>query len=299
MEELHYPVMYKEVIETLSLKNRKVIVDCTIGVGSHALKFFEAMDKDALLIGIDKDEGSLKIAQSRLKKYSCRLKLFKEDFRNLDLVLKSLNIEKVDIFFFDLGISRFQLSDCQRGFSFLKESPLDMRMDRDSFFCAYDVVNCLSEYELNAIFKKFGEERFSRRIAHRIVEQRRDAPIATTTQLSNLVLKSYPARFYSFRIHPATRIFQALRIVVNRELESLGIGIKKAVDCLSHGGRIGAIAFHSLEDRIVKHTLRDFSSQRIVNIVNKKPIMASTQELGENISSRSAKLRVAEKILIN
>ena len=287
--------MYKKAVENLSLQSRKIVVDCTIGIGGHALELFKAMDKDALLIGIDKDESSLKIAQSSLKKYSSRLKLFKEDFRNLDLVLDGLNIKTADAFFFDLGISRFQLADDQRGFSFVREGPLDMRLDRSSFLWAYDFINYLSEYELGSIFKKFGEERFSRRIAHLIVEERRDASISTTTQLGDLVLRAVPKRFWYYRIHPATRIFQALRIVVNRELESLTIGIKKAVNYLSDGGRIGIIAFHSLEDRIVKHTLRDFSLKGIVKIVNKKPFMASAQELEENISSRSAKLRVAEK----
>jgi len=296
MKIVHYPVMYKEVIKELSLKNKRIIVDCTVGVGSHALKLFEAMDRNSVLIGIDKDNDSLRVARVRLKKYESRFELFKEDFRNLDLVLGNLGIEKADIFFFDLGISSFQLSDSQRGFSFSKDGPLDMRMDKRSFLCAYDIVNYLSEYELNAIFKKFGEERFSRRIAHLVVEKRRCEPISTTSQLKDVVLEAVPRRHYSFR-HPATKIFQALRIVVNRELESLGMGIKKAVEHLSCKGRIGVIAFHSLEDRIVKHTFRDLSLRGVIKLVNKKPFIPKTEELKENISSRSAKLRVAEKII--
>ena len=169
-------------------------------------------------------------------------------------------------------------------------------MDKMSFLCAYDIVNYLSEYELNAIFKKFGEERFSRRIARLVVEKRRQEPISTTSQLKDVVLEAVPRRHYSFR-HPATRIFQALRIVVNRELESLEMGIKKAIEHLSYGGRIGVITFHSLEDRIVKHTFRDLSLKGVVKLVNKKPFVPGTEELKENISSRSAKLRVAEKII--
>jgi len=296
MKTVHYPVMYREAIEELSLRNKKIIVDCTIGVASHALKFFEAMDKDSILIGIDKDDESLRVARMRLKKYESRFELFKDDFRNLDLILNNLGIREADIFFFDLGISTFQLSDSQRGFSFSKDGPLDMRMDKMSFLCAYDIVNYLSEYELNAIFKKFGEERFSRRIAHLVVEKRRQEPISTTSQLKDVVLEAVPRRHYSFR-HPATRIFQALRIVVNRELESLEMGIKKAIEHLSCGGRIGVVTFHSLEDRIVKHTFRDLSLKGVVKLVNKKPFTPKTEELKENISSRSAKLRVAEKII--
>ena len=296
MKVVHYPVMYREVVKELSLKNKKVVVDCTIGVGSHALKFLEAMDKDSVLIGIDKDGDSLEIARMKLKRYEPRFKLFKEDFRKLDFVLDNLGIEKADVFFFDLGISSFQLSDSQRGFSFLKDGPLDMRMDRKSFLCAYDIVNYLSEYELNAIFKKFGEERFSRRIAHLVVEKRRGEPISTTSQLKDVVLEAIPKKHHSFR-HPATRIFQALRIVVNRELESLEIGIKKAVDRLSYGGRIAVITFHSLEDRIVKHTFRDLSLKGDIKLVNKKPFIPKTEELEENAPSRSAKLRVAEKAI--
>ncbi len=296
MKRLHYPVMYREVIEMLNLKGRKVIVDCTIGVGSHALKFFEHADSDAFLVGIDKDEDSLRVASMRLKNYSSRLKLFKEDFRNLDCILDTLDIKRADIFFFDLGISTFQLSDAQRGFSFSKDGPLDMRMDKNSFVSAYDLVNYLSEYELNAIFKKFGEERFSRRIAHLLVEKRKIKPIYTTSQLKSVVLDAIPKRHFHFRIHPATRVFQALRIAVNRELESLEVGIRKAIERLSKGGRIGVITFHSLEDRITKHSFREFATKGIVKLVTKKPIVPSYGEVKENSASRSAKLRVAEKI---
>lgn len=297
MKDIHYPVMYKEVIESLSLKNKKIVVDCTIGVGSHALKFLEAMDKDSFLIGIDKDEDSLRVAQIRLKNYEGRFKLFKEDFRNLDIVLDNLGIYSADIFFFDLGISSYQLSDSQRGFSFLKEGPLDMRMDRNAFFCAYDLVNHLSETELTMIFKKFGEERFSRRIAHWVIERRRQNPITTTTQLSSLVLEAVPKKIQRFKTHPATRIFQALRIAVNRELDSLEVGLQKAIHYASCGARIGVVSFHSLEDRIVKYTFRDFAHQGKVRIVTKKPLGPSYQELKVNASSRSAKLRIAEKLV--
>ena len=296
METLHYPVMYKEVIEGLSLENRKVVVDCTIGVASHSLKLLEVMDKNALLIGIDKDGNSLGIASRRLKNYDGRFKLFEEDFRNLDLVLDSLTIDKADVFFFDLGISSFQLSDSQRGFSFLNDGPLDMRMDMNSFVSAGDLINNLSESELNVIFKKFGEERFSRRIAHRVVEKRKSLPITTTVQLSALVLRAIPSSAGRFKIHPATRVFQALRIAVNRELDSLEVGLKKAIGRLSPGGRIAVLAFHSLEDRIVKHTFRGFAALNQIKIITKKPLIPCGYEVSENVASRSAKLRIAEKV---
>ena len=171
-----------------------------------------------------------------------------------------------------------------------------MRMDKSSFFCAYDLINHLSETELSMIFRKFGEERFSKIIAHRVVQRRRRSPITTTTQLSSLVFDAIPDKINTFKIHPATRIFQALRIAVNRELDSLEVGLKKAIEHTSIGGRVAAISFHSLEDRIIKHTFRDCAHRGLVRIVTKKPILPGQLEAKENISSRSAKLRVVERI---
>jgi len=297
MEEeiYHYPVMYREVIEWLEIKNKKIIVDCTIGVGSCALKFFEIMPKNSLLIGIDKDGDSLEVCRQRLKEFEDRLILIKDDFSNLDKILKRLEIDKIDAIFFDLGLSTYQLSRAERGFSFLKEGLLDMRMDRDSFLCAYDLVNNLSERELTKIFKKYGEEYYARRVAHLITEKRKKYPLSTTFQLVEIVNQAIPYRRRQ-RIHPATKIFQALRIVVNRELECLQEALPKAISFLKKGARLGVISFHSLEDRIVKHTFRDFSSKGILEILTKKPLVASLKEREENLSSRSAKLRVAEKI---
>ncbi len=292
----HYPVLYREVLQYLAVEDKKVVLDCTCGMGSHALKMLPRMREDSLYIGIDKDSDSLDIARQQLVSFKNRVVLVNEDFRNLDLVLRSLAIEKVDAVLMDLGISTYQLMDSERGFSFSKEGPLDMRMDRQSFLCAADLINNLSEKELALIFERFGEERFARRIAHSVVEQRRKNPFSTTTQLRDLILHAVPLRSRKYRIHPATRVFQALRIAVNRELDSLSEGIEKAIACLAPKGRIAAISFHSLEDRIVKHTFKKHSLAKEVFILTKKPVSPAEAELKENNASRSAKLRAAEKV---
>lgn len=293
----HYPVMYKEVIHILEPSSKNIFVDCTVGVASHALKILEEMPLNSIFVGIDKDKESLDLASQRLKDVKDkRIILVKEDFKNLDKVLSDLKIEKVDAFFFDLGLSSFQLSSASRGFSFLKEGPLDMRIDKDSFLCAYDLINNLSEKELCKIFQKFGEERFSKRIAHYVVEKRKKQPIFTTTQLRDLILEAVPKKKV-FRIHPATRVFQALRIAVNRELDCLEEGLRKAIDLLAYKGRIAVISFHSLEDRIAKHIFKEYASKKVVRILTPKPLRPSKQEIEENFSSRSAKLRAVEKLV--
>lgn len=288
--------MYREALEMLQLSTKAVVVDCTLGTGGHAGKFLEAMSATGHLIGIDKDQESLDLVAETLKPFAGRFSLVRNDFSHLDEVLKTLKVEKADAFFFDLGISTRQLLDAERGFSFLKTGPLDMRMDRNSFLCASDLVNNLSEIELEHIFRKFGEERFARKIAHDVVALRKSEPLSTTEQLTQIVLRAVPSKALHQRIHPATRIFQALRIAVNRELEVLQIGIEKALSHLNPGGRIAVISFHSLEDRIVKHTFRDYSSQGVLELVTKKPLEPGEDEVKENAASRSAKLRVAERI---
>lgn len=291
----HYPVMYKEVLELLDIKNKKTVIDCTVGTGAHACKFLEIMKPDARLIGLDRDRNSLDVAAQRLKPFEGRFTLVKENFVNLDNVLEDLNINSVDAFLFDLGISTYQLSNPERGFSFLKDGPLDMRMDSDSFLSAYDLVNNLSESELGRIFKKFGEERYSKKIAHFLIEARRNEPISTTTQLAKVIMSSVPAKARYYRTHPATRVFQSLRIAVNRELEMLEPALSKALSFLNKGGRIGVISFHSLEDRIVKHTFKEYAFGGKVKIITKKPLVPEDSEREENLPSRSAKFRVAEK----
>jgi 16S rRNA (cytosine1402-N4)-methyltransferase len=296
MEEIkHYPVMYREVIDQLSLSGKKLVVDCTVGMGTHSQKILEAMPADGMLIGIDKDEESLNIARERLRNFNGRFNLVKSDFSHLDEVVASLGVGKVDGFLFDLGISTYQLSNPERGFSFLREGPLDMRMDREAYLSAADLIGTLSEGELSDIFYKFGEERYSRRIAAAVVAKRKAQPIATTTGLAQLVAASVPAKMRHGRIHPATRIFQALRIAVNRELDIIESSIRKAVDLLNANGRIAVISFHSLEDRIVKFTFKDLAARGIIDLAVKKPLVPGDLELSENNASRSAKLRVAIK----
>ncbi|MFH1771488.1 MAG: 16S rRNA (cytosine(1402)-N(4))-methyltransferase RsmH [Candidatus Omnitrophota bacterium] len=295
MTELqHYPVMCQESIDLLSITKAKIIVDCTMGTGSHALRFLEVMRKDSFYIGIDRDEESLRLSRERLKAYEGRFVLIKDDFYHLERALASIGIKSADVFFFDLGISMYQLANTERGFSFLKPGPLDMRMDRENFLCAADLVNNLSEIELAGIFFKFGEERYARKIARYIINARNRRPFSTTLELSNAVISAIGFGCHSSRIHPATRVFQALRIAVNRELEALPKGIVTAVNSLSPSGRIGVISFHSLEDRIVKHTFREKSSLNKIKIITKRPLTPQDQEKQENPPSRSAKFRVAE-----
>ena len=292
----HYPVMYREVIEQLALVDKKVVVDCTVGMGTHSHKLLEAMPRDGRLVGIDKDEESLNIARVKLEDFKGRFNLIKSNFAQIKDVLASLQLKSVDAFLFDLGISTYQLNNPERGFSFLREGPLDMRMDREAYLSAADLVETLSESELSDIFYKFGEERYARKIAAAVVAGRKRQPITTTTALAQVVSGSVPARMRHMRIHPATRIFQALRIAVNRELDVIEDALRTAVSLLNKNGRIAVISFHSLEDRIVKHTFRDLCAKGQLELAVKKPLVPGEEELRENNASRSAKLRVAIKL---
>jgi len=295
VEAYHYPVMYRQVLHYLEVSNKKIVVDCTVGMGSHASKLLGQMAEGSLLVAMDKDSDSLHLAREHLKQYGSRVALLKADFSTLDKALCDLRLDAADAFLFDLGISAYQLSSAKRGFSFLREGPLDMRMDQDAFVSAYDLINNLSEKELANIFRRFGEERYYKRIAQAVVMARRNEPIATTTQFADVVSNAVAGRYRSHKIHPATRVFQALRIAVNRELLSLETGLIKAISLLRPRGRIAVISFHSLEDRIVKHTFRDYAARGFLKIITKKPQMPDEAELKENPASRSAKLRVAEK----
>ncbi len=292
----HYPVMHRQILESLDLQNRKVVVDCTVGAGALAQKVLSQMSPEALFVGMDKDEDTFELVRKRLGKAEERIQLFKADFTDLDKVLEDLDIKEVDTFIFDLGISTPQLSNPERGFSFLKDGPLDMRMDKNAFVSAYDLVNNLSERELANIFRKFGEERHYRKVANFLVRARKNKPIATTAELTNIITDAIGTRYRDLKIHPATRVFQSLRIAVNRELTALEEGLKKAIPFLSAGARIAVISFHSLEDRIVKHTFRDYAQEDILKIITKKPLLPDDEEIRENPASRSAKLRIAEKI---
>jgi 16S rRNA (cytosine1402-N4)-methyltransferase len=297
-EKYHVPVMLGEVLSYLNLKAGQTIVDATMGTGGHSYAILEKIMPGGRVIGIDRDQESLDLAKKRLEKYSGCVDFVYGNFSEVDAVLNSLNVSKVDGILFDLGISSFQLDNADRGFSFQSEGPLDMRMDRNSYICAYDLLNNLNEEEISNLLKVFGQERWHNRIAHNLVMERQRRPIATTSQLSTIVVNSIPHRYrhYHQRIHPATRTFQAIRIAVNRELEALETAITKSIGFLGRGGRICVISFHSLEDRIVKLTFRRLANEGSIKIITPKPLTPGEAEIMENPSSRSSKFRVAEKL---
>lgn len=294
----HIPVMMNEVIEYLNLRPGQVIVDATIGTAGHSKAILERIKPAGRLIGVDRDEESLGVSRERLKEFGDAVSLVHGNFVDIDAILKDLNIEKAGGILFDLGISSFQLEDPNRGFSFQNEGPLDMRLDRSSYISAYDLVNNLNEEEISAILWSFGQERWHNRIAHLLIKERERQPIATTSQLASIVIRSIPARYRHkhYRIHPATRTFQAVRIAVNRELEILGSALNKAIEILEIGARICVISFHSLEDRTVKLTFRQAASEGKIKIVTPKPLVPEQAEIDSNPSSRSSKFRVAERI---
>jgi len=292
-ETIHRSVLPQEVLDHLAVGPGKVIVDATVGLGGHSQLILKAITESGKLIGIDRDGASLDQARERLGS-SQNVLLVQDNFTHLEHILQNLQVQKVDGILFDLGVSSYQLTEPSRGFSFQQQGPLDMRMDTREAVSAEQIVNHASEEELDHILKEFGEERWHRRIAQRIVKARQRAPITTTTQLAELVTRAIP-RVRS-KIHPATRTFQALRIAVNQELEALDFAIRKAVHYLNPGARIVVISFHSLEDRIVKRRFRELAKERRLVLVTKKPITPSLEELRENPRSRSAKLRSAEKL---
>ncbi|MCX7928002.1 MAG: 16S rRNA (cytosine(1402)-N(4))-methyltransferase RsmH [Candidatus Omnitrophica bacterium] len=291
----HAPVMLSEVLEYLAPKPGEVIVDATLGLGGHSQAVLERLSGKGRLIGIDRDADSLQLAQQFLQDKI--VELVQANFAELDLVLKRANLMNIDGILFDLGVSSFQLDNPQRGFSFKLDGPLDMRFDQTSFINAFDLVNTLSRQQLEHLLRSFGQERFSRRIAQRIVETRQQFPITTTKQLADIVVSAIPLaiRNRSWRIHPATRTFQALRIAVNRELEALDTALDKAINYLNKGGRIVVISFHSLEDRIVKWMFKKKQQERLLDILTPKPITAKQSEIEHNPRARSAKLRAARK----
>ncbi len=293
----HVAVMASEVVRYLSPREGGIFVDATLGLGGHAKGILELIGKDGKLIGIDRDTGAINLAKARLSDYIAQCEFVHDDFRNIDKILDRFKIDKIDGILFDLGISSLQIDSPQRGFSFKEDGPLDMRMDREGHISAYDLINSLSEKEISNILKDFGQERWHNRIARRLVTERKFKPIETTGELARIVLKSIPFRRKGRkRIHPATRTFQAFRIAVNRELESLEIGLINCIDRLRVSGRIVVISFHSLEDRIVKQSFKAFEKAGKGKIIVKKPLRPSEQEVTHNPRARSARLRVFERI---
>ncbi|GIW79477.1 MAG: ribosomal RNA small subunit methyltransferase H [Gemmatales bacterium] len=288
----HVPVMPAEVLAYLSVQPDQTYVDATVGIGGHARKLAERLGSGGRLIALDRDPEMLALARANLAEFGERVVFVQATFDRIRLVLDDQGIEKVAGVLADLGICSDQLGEAERGFSFSESGPLDMRMDRSIGESAQQLLARLNERELADLFWRFGEERFSRRIARRIVEQRRQAPLTTTEQLAELVRRCVP-RSKKNPIDPATRVFQALRIAVNDELGNLERFLNVLPDCVKSGGRAVIISFHSLEDRLVKHAFRERENWRVLT---KKPVTPAEDEVRQNPRSRSAKLRAAERV---
>ncbi len=296
-ELAHVPVLSQEVLYWLVSHQPMTILDCTVGYGGHAELLLEASVAGTRVIGLDRDPKAIDFCRERLIRFGERIVLRQGNYRDLKRHLAEAGVATVDGVLFDFGVSSPQLDDASRGFSFQREGPLDMRMDQTTGKTAADVVNSTPEHELADMIFQYGEERYARRIARAIIRERQRRLIETTGALASIVARSVPASYRHGRIHCATRTFQALRIAVNQELESLEQSLRDATEVLSAGGRICAISFHSLEDRTVKHTFRSLAQgpEATLSLLMKKPVLPSKEEYEANPRSRSAKLRVAER----
>ena len=312
MEFKHIPVLFHEIMDIMAPKAGEVFVDCTLGGGGHSRGFLERMGDDGRLIGIDQDTNALKAAQDNLAEFGDRVTYVHSNYNNLDEILNQYAPDGVDGILFDIGVSSHQLDEKDRGFSYMQDAPLDMRMDQSRKFSAWDVVNTYSEDELHRIIKEYGEERWAKRIAKFIVDFRKDKPVDTTGELVDIIKRAIPKGAREEGSHPAKRTFQAIRIEVNDELGVLTRTISVAAKHLKKGGRLGIISFHSLEDRIVKEQFRYLASDCIcppelpfcqcdkvseVKILTRKPVTATEEELEANSRSKSAKFRAVEKIV--
>lgn len=306
----HYSVLCKEIISSLNIKPDGIYVDATLGYGGMSSEILKKLNEKGLLICIDQDEEARKYSDELLKKIGNNYKIIAANFSELKKILDNLNISKIDGIIFDLGFSSPQIDDEKRGFSFMKNADLDMRMNLDGKITAKIVVNTMGENELTKCFYEYGEEKLSKNIAKRIVEYRKSKDIEKTLELVEII-KSATGTNYFYKNHPERKIFQALRILVNNELNELKKVLPDAINLLKSGGRLSVITFHSLEDRVVKNIFKEYSEvNQIVKglpeipsdflpkikIINKKPILASKEELKENSRSHSAKLRIVEKI---
>ncbi|MGH9254674.1 MAG: 16S rRNA (cytosine(1402)-N(4))-methyltransferase RsmH [Vicinamibacterales bacterium] len=291
---MHEPVMVAEVLEHLAPAHGGVFVDCTVGCGGHARALLDA--GASRMIGLDRDSEALTHASAALTPYASRVELVHSDYRRLDEVLEARGLTGVDGILADLGVSSMQLDEAGRGFSFRRDEPLDMRMDRTTGPTAAQALGEADERTLADVIYEFGEERHARRIARAIVEARSRAAIDTTGRLADVVRRAVPRKGYS-RIDPATRTFQAIRIWLNRELEGLDVFLTQAARRLRPGGRMAVITFHSLEDRIVKHTLRSLQAAGNIGVTvrTKRPVVPTEAEVERNPRARSAKLRAAER----
>lgn len=307
----HTSVLLFECIESLNIRDGFTYVDATAGGGGHSLEIAKRMGKNSRLICFDRDKDAIAAASDRLKEYSDRVTFINENFSSLDRIIKEYKIENLGGVLADLGCSSYQFDTPERGFSYMHEAQLDMRMDKDSPISAYEVVNDYSEAALKKIIFDYGEERFAPKIARAICNKRAEKPIKTTTELTDIIKSAIPSAARAEGPHPAKRTFQAIRIEVNGELDAIKPLIDSAAENLVSGGRLAIISFHSLEDRIVKQSYKallggctcpkDFpicicGKKPTIKEITKKPILPSDEELESNPRSRSAKLRVAEKI---
>jgi len=303
----HRPVMLQQTLELLALREGGTYVDCTLGAGGHAREILTRIGSQGRLIGFDKDKDALERAKEKLSAFGGQVTYVARDFRHLGEVLIDLGITLVDGILFDLGVSSFQVLDPKRGFSYMHDAPLDMRMDETVEITAADLVNRLPEKDLSALIIRYGEEKWAKRITSFIVERRAKRPITTTGELVEIIKDAIPAAARRKGPHPAKRTFQALRIAVNDELGAVTEGVRAGVSFLGNGGRMVVISFHSLEDRIVKKIFQELASPCIcgdpdnctcgrgrLRILTRKPLVPSSREIQRNPRARSAKLRAAE-----
>lgn len=310
-EIIHKPVLLKESAEGLNLKSGAVVVDATLGGGGHSLEILKSIGKSGKLIAVDMDENAIENFKRYLKPEVGNIFPVKDNFSNIKNILGGMNVLAVDAILADLGYSSMQMEDESYGLSFLKDAELDMRLDKNIRLTAKEIVNSYAEKELSGIIREYGEEKFAKNIAKKIIEYRKTKPIDKTAELAELVASAIPEKYKRARISPATKTFQALRIEVNRELKNLKKFIPQAIEVLKPGGRLAVISFHSLEDRIVKNMFRenargcicpaDFPQCRCGNkpsikIITKKPVIPGDEEIKSNPRARSAKLRVCEKM---
>lgn len=310
MEFKHYSVMLKETVDALEVKPGGIYADGTLGGGGHSLEILSRAE-NVRLIGIDQDTDALAAAKLRLSAFEGQVTYVHNNFSNINAVLDGLGIDKIDGMVLDLGVSSYQLDNAERGFSYMHDAPLDMRMNRENGMTAYDVVNGYSEDELAEIFYGYGEEKWSRRIAKFIVDKRKIKPVGTTFELAELVRAAVPQGARKDVAHPEKRVFQAVRIEVNGELKILKNAVYDITQRLNEGGRLAIITFHSLEDRIVKQTFAQLAKgctcppdfpvcvcggKPKIKVITRKPIIPCDAELSENSRSKSAKLRICEKL---
>lgn len=307
-DKYHIPVLYQEVIDNLVINKDGIYLDCTLGGGGHSEGILNNLTENGKLVAIDQDESAINFAKKRLERFGDKVQVYKDNFKNLDVILYMAGFDKVDGILMDIGVSSEQFDNPERGFSYRFEADLDMRMNKSQKLTAYEVINTYTEEELARVIYEYGEERASRKIAKYIVEKRKTNPIKTTIDLVNIIRKAKPKKT---KKHPAKQTFQAIRIEVNKELEVLNDAIEKSLKMLKSGGRLAIITFHSLEDRLVKQKFRELATgctcppecpicicgkKPVVKLITRKPIIPTNNEVVDNKRSHSSKLRIIERL---